>query len=252
MRVFGLIGFPLSHSFSPDYFAQKFSKERIEDAIYRLFPIESLDKIRELFSFENNICGLNVTIPYKQLVIPYLDEVDETARAIGAVNTICVLRSASGYKLKGYNTDVIGISDSLKGQEHHKKALVLGNGGASKAVIYVLNQLHIVHTIVSRNPKANDQISYNQLSEKIIVENTLIINTTPLGMAPNTNDCPPIPYHVIGETHFIFDLIYNPKETLFMKNAQKSGAHTINGILMLYSQAEASWQLWNKNENTYL
>jgi shikimate dehydrogenase len=252
MRVFGLIGFPLSHSFSPDYFAQKFSKEGIEDAGYRLFPIENIDKINGLLSSENTICGLNVTIPYKQQVIPYLDEVDETARAIGAVNTICVFRSAAGYKLKGYNTDVIGITDSLKGQEHHKKALVLGNGGASKAVIFVLNQLHIDYTIVSRNPKAFNQISYNQLSEKIILENTLIINTTPLGMSPNTNDCPPIPYHAIGEHHFIFDLIYNPKETLFMKNAHKRGAQTINGILMLYSQAEASWQLWNKTENTYL
>lgn len=252
MRVFGLIGFPLSHSFSPDYFAQKFIKEGIEDAEYRLFPLENIDKINDLLSIENNICGLNVTIPYKQQVIPYLDEVDETARAIGAVNTICVFRSATGYKLKGYNTDVIGISDSLKGQEHHKKALILGNGGASKAVIHVLNQLHIAHTTVSRNPKANDQISYNQLSEKIIHENTLIINTTPLGMAPNTNTCPAIPYQSIGENHFIFDLVYNPKETLFIKNAHKSGAKTINGILMLYSQAEASWQLWNKTENNYL
>lgn len=252
MRVFGLIGFPLSHSFSPDYFAQKFSKEGIEDASYRLFPIENIDKINELLSFENKICGLNVTIPYKQQVIPYLDEVDETASVIGAVNTICVERTASGFKLKGYNTDVIGISDSLKGQEHHKKALVLGNGGATKAVTYVLNQLKIQYTIVSRNPKADDQISYNQLTEKIIQESTLIINTTPLGMSPNTNDCPPIPYHAIGQNHFIFDLIYNPKETLFMKNAHQHGAKTINGILMLYSQAEASWQLWNKAENTYL
>ena len=252
MRVFGLIGFPLSHSFSPDYFAQKFSKEGIEDASYRLFPIENIDKINELLSSENKICGLNVTIPYKQQVISYLDEVDETARVIGAVNTICVSRTTSGIKLKGYNTDVIGISDSLQGQEHHKRALILGNGGASKAVIYVLNQLKIQFTIVSRTPKANDQISYDQLTGKIIQENTLIINTTPLGMSPNTTDCPPIPYKAIGQNHFIFDLIYNPKETLFIKNAHQNGAQTINGILMLYSQAEASWQLWNKTKNTYL
>lgn len=252
MRVFGLIGYPLSHSFSPDYFAQKFSKEGIEDTSYRLFPIESIDKINDLLSSEHNICGLNVTIPYKQLVIPFLDEVDETARVIGAVNTICVSRSSSGYKLSGYNTDVIGIFESLKGQEHHNKALILGNGGASKAVIYALDQLGISSTIVSRNPKSDNQISYYQLSEKIILENTLIINTTPLGMSPNINDCPPIPYQAIGQNHFIFDLVYNPKETLFMKNAHKNGAQTINGLTMLFSQAEASWQLWNKAENNYL
>jgi shikimate dehydrogenase len=252
MRVFGLIGYPLSHSFSPDYFAQKFSNEGIEDASYRLFPIENIDKINELLLSDNNICGLNVTIPYKQQVIPYLNEIDDTARVIGAVNTICVSRSSSGFKLSGYNTDVIGVLDSLKGQKHHKKALVLGSGGASKAVIYALNQLQILYTIVSRNPKGDNQISYNQLSEKIIQESTLIINTTPLGMSPNINDCPPIPYHAIGQNHFIFDLIYNPKETLFMKTAHNNGAQTINGLKMLYSQAEASWQLWNKTENTYL
>ena len=252
MRVFGLIGYPLSHSFSPGYFAQKFSKEGIEDAIYRLFPIETIDKLNELLYSEKDICGLNVTIPYKQQVLPFLDEIDETAGFIGAVNTICVLRTSTGINLKGYNTDVIGVRESLKGQEHHNNALILGNGGATKAVIYTLNQLGIKYTIVSRTPKEKDQISYDQLSEKIIQENTLIINTTPLGMSPNTNDCPPIPYQGISQNHFIFDLIYNPEETLFMKNAHQSGAQTINGKLMLYSQAEASWQLWNKAENTYL
>ena len=252
MRVFGLIGYPLSHSFSPGYFAQKFSKEGIENAVYRLFPIENIDKLTELLSSEENICGLNVTIPYKQQVIPFLNEIDDTARFIGAVNTICVLRTSTGISLKGYNTDVIGVKDSLKGQEHHKNALILGNGGATKAVIYTLNQLGIKYTIVSRAPKENNQISYDQLSEKIIQENTLIINTTPLGMSPHTAECPPIPYHAIGKNHFVFDLIYNPEETLFMKNAKQNGAQIINGKLMLYSQAEASWQLWNKTENTYL
>ena len=252
MRVFGLIGYPLSHSFSPGYFSQKFIKEGIEDATYRLFPIETIDKLTELLSNEELICGLNVTIPYKQQVLPFLDEIDETARFIGAVNTICVLRTAEGISLKGYNTDVIGVRKSLKGQEHHKNALILGNGGASKAVIYTLNQIGIKYTIVSRTPKENDQISYDQLSEEIIHENTLIINTTPLGMSPNINDCPPIPYQAIGQEHFIFDLIYNPEETLFMKKALQNGAQIINGKLMLYSQAEASWQLWNKCENNYL
>ena len=252
MRVFGLIGHPLSHSFSPGYFSQKFSKEGIEDAVYQLFPIETIDKLTELLSSEPNICGLNVTIPYKQQVLPFLDEIDETARFIGAVNTICVLRTAKGISLKGYNTDVIGVRDSLKGQEHHKNALILGNGGASKAVIYTLNQLGIKYTIVSRTPKENYQIAYGQLSETIIRDNTLIINTTPLGMTPNINDCPPIPYQAIGPEHFIFDLIYNPEETLFMKKSQKNGAQIINGKLMLFSQAEASWHLWNKTENNYL
>jgi shikimate dehydrogenase len=252
MRVFGLIGYPLSHSFSPDYFAQKFSKEGITDASYRLFPIENIDKLTELLSTEKNISGLNVTIPYKQQVIPFLDEIDETARFIGAVNTICISKSPKGISLKGYNTDVIGVRESLKGHEHHKHALILGNGGATKAVTYTLNQLGIKYTIVSRMLKENDQLSYNQLSEKIIQENTLIINTTPLGMSPNINNCPPIPYQAIGTDHFIFDLIYNPDETLFMKKAKQNGAQILNGKLMLFSQAEASWQLWNKTENNYL
>ena len=252
MRVFGLIGYPLSHSFSPGYFSQKFKKEGIEDAGYQLFPIETIDKLTELLSSDLNICGLNVTIPYKQQVLPFMDEIDETAGFIGAVNTICVLRTSKGIFLKGYNTDVIGVRDSLKGQEHHKNALILGNGGASKAVIYTLNQLGIKYTIVSRTPKESDQISYDQLSEDNILESTLIINTTPLGMSPNINVCPPIPYRSIGQNHFIFDLIYNPEETLFMKKAQQNGAQILNGKLMLYSQAEASWQLWNKTENNYL
>jgi shikimate dehydrogenase len=252
MRVFGLIGYPLSHSFSPGYFSEKFNKEGIEDACYSLFPIDNINKLTELLSSEQNICGLNVTIPFKQQVLPFLDEIDETARFIGAVNTICFLRTSKGISLKGYNTDVIGVRDSLKGQEHHKNALILGNGGATKAVIYTLNQLGIKYTIISRSPKESNQITYDQLSEKIIHENTLIINTTPLGMTPNINECPPIPYQAIGQNHFIFDLIYNPEETLFMKKAHQNRAHTINGKLMLFSQAEASWQLWNKSENNYL
>jgi shikimate dehydrogenase len=252
MRVFGLIGYPLSHSFSPDYFAHKFSKEGIEDAIYRLFPIENIDKLSELLSVENSLVGLNVTIPYKQQIIPFLNEIDETAHFIGAVNTICIERTTLGIKLKGYNTDVIGVRESLKGQRHHKSALILGNGGATKAVIYTLNQLGIKHIIVSRTPKGKDQISYDQLTEGTIQQNTLIINTTPLGMSPHTSECPPIPYQAIGHDHFIFDLIYNPDVTLFMEKAQLQGAQILNGKLMLYSQAEASWQLWNKTENTYL
>jgi shikimate dehydrogenase len=252
MRVFGLIGYPLSHSFSPGYFAQKFSKEGINDASYRLFPIETIDKLNELLASEPNIIGLNVTIPYKQQVIPLLNELDETALDIGAVNTILVSKTSNGINLKGYNTDVIGVRESLRGQEHHKNALILGNGGATKAVAYTLMQLGINYTIVSRMPKEPTQLSYDQLSEKIIQKNTLIINTTPLGMSPNINDCPPIPYQAMGPNHFIFDLIYNPEETLFMKKAHQNGAQTLNGKLMLFSQAEASWQLWNKTENNYL
>jgi len=252
MRVFGLIGYPLSHSFSPGYFAQKFSKEGINDASYRLFPIETIDKLNELLASEPNIIGLNVTIPYKQQVIPLLNELDETALDIGAVNTILVSKTSNGINLKGYNTDVIGVRESLRGQEHHKNALILGNGGATKAVAYTLIQLGINYTIVSRMPKEPTQLSYDQLSEKIIQKNTLIINTTPLGMSPNINDCPPIPYQAMGPNHFIFDLIYNPEETLFMKKAHQNGAQTLNGKLMLFSQAEASWQLWNKTENNYL
>lgn len=247
MRVFGLIGYPLSHSFSPGYFSDKFSKEGITDAIYRLFPMETIEVLPQLLRIEPTLCGLNVTIPYKQQVLPFLSEIDDTAVKIGAVNTIMIERRGVDIWLKGYNTDFNGVLESLKGAEHHKQALVLGNGGAAKAVLYALEYLGIDYTLVSRTPSSPQQLSYQQLTPEIIKENSLIINTTPLGMYPNIDTCPPIPYEAISLNHFVFDLVYNPVETLLIKKAKSNGAKTLNGLLMLHTQAETAWRLWNKN-----
>jgi shikimate dehydrogenase len=246
MRVFGLIGYPLSHSFSPGYFSDKFARENINDASYQLFPLKAIESLPELLLNKPTICGLNVTIPYKQQVIPFLSEIDDTAFKIGAVNTIKVEKRDSKIWLKGFNTDFNGVLESLKGAEHHKQALVLGNGGAAKAVIYALEYLGISYKLVSRTPSAPLQISYQEVTADLIKQSSLIINTTPLGMHPNINVCPPIPYEAIGPEHFVFDLIYNPEETLLLKKAKLKGAKTLNGLLMLHTQAETAWQLWNK------
>lgn len=246
MHAFGLIGYPLSHSFSPGYFSDKFARENINDATYRLFPLESIELLPQLLLNEPDICGLNVTIPYKQQVIPFLSEIDDTALKIGAVNTIKVERRDTEIWLKGFNTDVNGVLESLKGAEHHKQALVLGNGGAAKAVLYALEYLGIRYKLVSRTPSTPRQLSYQDITPDLIKENSLIINTTPLGMYPNINVCPLIPYESIDSNHFIFDLIYNPEETLLLKKAKQKGAKTLNGLLMLHTQAETAWRLWNK------
>ncbi len=246
MRVFGLIGYPLSHSFSPGYFSDKFTRENINDAVYRLFPLETIQSLPLLLQNEPAICGLNVTIPYKQQVIPFLSEIDDMALKIGAVNTIKVERRDSSIWLKGFNTDFNGVLESLKGAEHHKTALVLGNGGAAKAVLYALEHLGINYKLVSRTPATPQQISYQDVTPSLIKENSLIINTTPLGMYPNIDACPPLPYDAISADHFIFDLIYNPQETLLLKKAKLKGAKTLNGLLMLHTQAETAWHLWNK------
>lgn len=246
MRVFGLIGYPLSHSFSPGYFSDKFARENINDAVYKLFPLETIESLPQLLLNDRGICGLNVTIPYKQQVIPFLSEIDDTAFKIGAVNTIKVERRNSNIWLKGFNTDFNGVLESLKGAGHHKNALVLGNGGAAKAVLYALEHLGINYKLVSRTPSSPQQLSYQDITSSLIKENSLIINTTPLGMYPNIDACPPLLYDAIGTEHFIFDLIYNPEETLLLKKAKLKGAKTLNGLLMLHTQAETAWHLWNK------
>ncbi len=246
MRIFGLIGYPLSHSFSPGYFSDKFAKENINDAVYRLFPLESIEKFQQLLQEEPSIFGLNVTIPYKQQVMPFLSEIDATALKIGAVNTIKIERNDSNIRLKGFNTDYNGVLESLKDSKHHKQALVLGNGGAAKAVLFALDYLGIGYKLVSRTPSALHQISYQQVTPAVLKECSLIINTTPLGMYPNIDTCPPLPYEAIGPDHFVFDLIYNPEETMLIKKAKSNGAKTLNGLLMLHTQAETAWQIWNK------
>lgn len=241
MRTFGLIGFPLSHSFSVRYFEEKFSKENIRDAQYLNFPIESIEDFPALIK-EQNLSGLNVTIPYKQQVIEYLDELDSIAEVIGAVNLI---KFENG-KRKGYNTDVHGFRESLKNLigKQKPKALIIGTGGSSKAVSYALKELGIEFNFVSRR-KTSEVFTFSDLNQEIISEHLLIINTTPLGMFPNESDCAPIPYPFISPAHFLFDLVYNPAETLFLKNGKAQGASVKNGYEMLVLQAEENWRIWN-------
>jgi shikimate dehydrogenase len=241
MRTFGLIGFPLSHSFSVRYFEEKFSKENIRDAQYLNFPIENIEDFPALVK-EQNLSGLNVTIPYKQQVIEYLDELDSIAEEIGAVNLI---KFENG-KRKGYNTDVHGFRESLKNLigKQKPKALIIGTGGSSKAVSYALKELGVEFNFVSRR-KTSEVFTFSDLNQEIISEHLLIINTTPLGMFPNESDCAPIPYPFISPAHFLFDLVYNPAETLFLKNGTAQGASVKNGYEMLVLQAEENWRIWN-------
>lgn len=238
---YGLIGYPLSHSFSPKWFAEKFAAGGI-DATYQAYPLEHVEDILDLLA-NYPLKGLNVTIPYKESVIDFLDSLSDDAKAIGAVNCIDIRNG----KRIGHNTDVIGFEQSLTPllQPHHTKALILGTGGAAKAVNYVLDKLEIERTSVSRN-KTENTLTYQDLTEEIISTHTLIINTTPLGMSPNEDDSPPIPYNFISEEHLLYDLIYNPAETKFLAQGKQQGAQIKNGHEMLVLQAEASWEIWNK------
>ncbi|OJV36021.1 MAG: shikimate dehydrogenase [Bacteroidales bacterium 36-12] len=244
MRFFGLIGFPLGHSFSQKYFTAYFEEKKIE-AQYNLFPLNDISEFSELIK-SNTFSGLNVTIPYKTQVMQYLDELDPTAAAIGAVNVIKFIRDNNTVQLKGFNTDVVGFENSIKPylKPHHKKALILGTGGASKAVLYTLRKLGITTTYVSRHA-TEDVLSYEQLNEDIISENLLIVNTTPLGMYPKVDNCADIPYKHLTEKHLLYDVIYLPEETLFLQKGREKGATTVNGIEMLYGQAIAAWAIWN-------
>lgn len=247
MKKYGLIGFPLGHSFSRNYFNNKFADEKI-DAEYANFEIPSIQDFRRVIEENPNIYGLNVTIPYKQQVIPYLDELDADAEEIGAVNVIKFIREA-GQKLKlvGYNSDVVGFMGSIKPllKPHHRKALILGTGGASKAIDYGLRKLGISSVFVSRTKKEG-MLTYDELTPEIMQEFTVIINCTPVGMFPHTDACPALPYECLTEKHLLFDLIYNPEETLFMKKGAAQGAITKNGLEMLLLQAIGAWSIWNK------
>lgn len=246
MRKFGLIGFPLSHSFSKKFFTEKFLNEDIPDCGYDLFPIENIDLLTKLISDNAELEGLNVTIPYKLAVLPFLNEVDEAAGQIGAVNCIAIQRNNGKEFLKGYNTDAYGFEESLKPMlnEQHKKALIFGDGGAAKAVKYVLNKLNIPFLVVTRTSTSNS-ILYDAVSPELLQEYTILINTTPLGMSPNTETCPDIPYEVLTERHLAYDLVYNPEETTFLAKSKIQGASIKNGLEMLYLQAERSWYIWN-------
>ena len=243
--LYGLLGYPLGHSFSRNFFNNKFEAENI-DAEYMNFEIPDINMLNEVISEHYNLKGLNVTIPYKEQVIPFLDEIDNDAANIGAVNVVKIIRENDKLKLKGYNSDIIGFCDSISPllKPHMKKALILGTGGAANAVYYGLKKLGIEAQFVSR--KRNDKaISYMDITQKIIDEHHVIVNTTPLGMYPNVDESPDIPYELLTDKHLCYDLLYNPDETLFMKNAKVYGAETKNGLEMLLLQAFASYEIWN-------
>lgn len=253
MDTYGLIGFPLKHSFSSIFFTDKFRKENI-DAEYLNFEIEDILDIRRIILFNQHLKGLNVTIPYKESVLPFLNNISPEAEKIGAVNVINVLRKPGDmyfYELTGYNTDYIGFKNSLTPllkQEVDYKALILGTGGASKAVSQVLTDIGIEWCTVSRNSSKKDKskaISYNELSTDIMVTHKLIINATPVGTFPEVDSCPDIPYNKLTKDHILYDLVYNPEETLFMRKGKEMGATTKNGLEMLKLQALAAWEIWN-------
>ena len=244
MKLLGLIGYPLSHSFSKKYFSDKFETLNIADQWkYELFPIENIKFLPEILVRHPELVGLNVTIPYKEQVIPFLNSLDSDAEKIGAVNCIAVENG----KLKGFNTDIIGFGESLKaliGGEKNLEALVLGTGGAAKGVEFVLRQRQIPFKYVSRN-KIKDYLTYDDLTPEVMHKYRLIINTTPLGMSPHTETFPPILYEQLTEHHFLYDLVYNPTETLFLKRGAQYSAKVKNGLDMLHIQAEAGWKIWN-------
>ena len=237
----GLIGYPLGHTFSPSYFFNKFKELGIVNAEYLAYPIKSIAEVHEVFG--QGVSGLNVTIPYKEQIIPYLDELSTEAYEINAVNTIAIRQ---GRKI-GYNTDCYGFEHSLKnllGETKVKKALILGTGGAAKAIKYVLNKMKIEFTLVSRN---DQYLTYGEIDGNIIEQHQLIINTTPLGMYPNIEKCPELPYSAMTEKHFLYDLVYNPEKTLFLKKGELQGSSIKNGYEMLILQAEKSWKIWNQH-----
>lgn len=246
MQKYGLLGYPLGHSFSRNYFNQKFKAEKI-DAEYVNFEIPNIKEIKTVLKENPDLNGLNVTIPYKEQVIPYLDDLDEDARLIGAVNVIKFTKGRFGRKLKGYNSDIIGFKQSIEPllKESHRKALILGTGGASKAVFHGLKQLGVGATWVSRKPK-EFCITYEEITPKMMEQYTIIVNSTPLGMFPNINFCPDIPYDSLTPAHLLYDLLYNPDETLFMKKGKEKGAVVKNGLEMLLLQAFAAYEIWQK------
>lgn len=246
MDIYGLIGFPLEHSFSISYFNEKFQNEGIK-AKYMNFEIPNIENLQEILASTPNLKGLNVTIPYKQKVISYLDYISPEARAIGAVNVIRVEHKGKEIILKGYNSDVIGFTQSIEPmlESFHKKALVLGTGGAAKAINFGLKSLGIETVLVSRYERPGT-VSYKNLTAEDIKEYNVIVNCTPCGMFPHTNECPDLPYEAMDTHTLLYDLIYNPDETMFMHKGRERGATVKNGLEMLLLQAFASWEFWTK------
>ncbi len=255
MKLYGLIGFPLAHSFSKKYFTDKFQRENILESSYELFEMEDLNNLPEILKQTANLKGLNVTIPHKKNVIPYLNDLDDaSAKRIGAVNTIKIYADGS---TKGFNTDYYGFKQSLEEwfdrmgvSCENIKALVLGNGGAAKAVKVALEDSKIAFQVVSRQ-EGDDTITYEQLSKEIIESHQLIINTTPLGTFPKIDELPAIPYQFLTESNYLYDLVYNPSETAFIKKGKSQGAATMNGLKMLELQAEKAWSIWESDKSLW-
>lgn len=247
MFLYGLIGFPLGHSFSKKYFTEKFEKEGIK-AIYLNFELENIDSLNDMILENPELSGFNVTIPHKQTILPYIDELHGAAREIGAVNCVKVVRTGDCIRLIGYNTDTEGFRASLINfmPPTTTGALILGNGGAAQAIRYTLKKLGIFSLTVSRTPQGENEIGYADIPLYLPVH-TLIVNTTPLGTWPNTENCPPIPYEQLTPAHYLFDLVYNPELTLFMRKGLQAGAHVCNGLGMLTGQAEAAWKIWTND-----
>jgi shikimate dehydrogenase len=243
MRLFGLIGYPLAQSFSKKYFSEKFEKEGLADCRYELFEIQSIDELPGILQAHPDLEGFNVTIPYKQAVVKYLHEVDQLSRDIKACNCIQINKGL----LSGHNTDAAGFEKSFIPllKPYHKKALVLGNGGAAAAVVYVLKNLGIGYSIVSRQLHDGSAFTYKDLNEEHIKEHLVIINTTPVGSFPATEVCPGIPYQFITGKHYLFDVVYNPPKSLFLQKGEVRGAFIKNGYDWLVLQAEESWRIWN-------
>ena len=246
MKVYGLIGYPLGHSFSKKYFTEKFANEGIADCSYENFPIQTIDELKTVLSQNPQLCGLNITIPHKQVIFPFLNDRTNLPEGLTACNCIKIINE----KLVGYNTDVTGFEKSLlsKLNGHHTNALILGNGGAAEAVKFVLNKLNINFKIVSRKLHNGSHLTYADLNETILKEHLLIVNTTPLGTFPHIEECPSVPYQFITTRHYLFDLVYNPSKTLFLQKGEEKGAAIKNGSDMLEIQAEESWRIWNEEK----
>lgn len=242
-KIIGLIGFPLDHSWSPSIYQQMFLEYGLKKYNFQLFPLKRLEDFPSLLTNLPNLQGINVTIPFKEAILPFLDAIDPVAEEIGAVNTICIQRSADRRTLTGYNTDADGFFQSSDFSEH-RSALILGSGGASRAVSYALRKLGINSTLVSRSGGKKDVLSYDELDNQAISDHTLIINATPLGMFPDTGSLPPIPYHLLSSRHFLYDLVYNPEETQFMRLGRNQGARVQSGLRMLSKQAELALKLF--------
>lgn len=244
---FGLIGKSVSHSFSKTYFQNKFLELNLKECTYQNFDMLNLDNLKSIIN-ENNIVGLNVTKPFKETIIPLLDEIDETAKIIGAVNCIKIIEKNNTKYLIGYNTDYYGFAQSIKPflEPMHQKALILGTGGASKAIAYALKNIGVDYYFVTSGAKKTENcFHYNELNTHVLNAFKLIVNCTPVGMFPNSEECVAIPFEFLTNEHLLFDLIYNPEETLFLKKGKEKGAITINGLNMLKLQADKAWQIWN-------